>query len=117
MGYYSEVGLCLTTDASQRLQELLQTENNEETRQMVEDLLSEARHLTTDNGAAAYYWDNLKWYADFSDVSFIETFISSLPWEDYLFIRVGEDNEDTDYRGGLWDNPFTMGLSRCITFD
>ena len=43
--------------------------------------------------------------------------MNDLEYEDYYFIRVGEDNDDTDVRGGFWENPFGMCLVRGIAFD
>ena len=83
----------------------------------MKDFLCEAVRHSDESGAVAYYWDNVKWYADFLEVRFIENLTVELDWEDFLFIRVGEDSDDTEYRGGFWDNPFPMGLARSITFD
>ena len=118
MGYYSEVGLCLTQEGEQILAKAIDEEKGDGVKKMVEDFLCEAiRYCDDASGAVAYYWDNVKWYADFLAVRFIENLTVELNWENFLFIRVGEDSDDTEYRGGFWDNPFPMGLARSITFD
>jgi hypothetical protein len=54
-------------------------------------------------------------------VAFFETFMDALEkndgHDDYRFIRLGEDDDDTEYRGGYTDNPFGMYIVRCINFD
>ena len=47
----------------------------------------------------------------------MENFISGISAENYYFIRVGEDYEDTEVRGLFWDNPMDMRLAREIVFD
>ena len=59
----------------------------------------------------------VKWYEDFSDVSFIENLLAELDWKDFLFIRIGEDYDDTEVRGDFWDNPFELGLTRKISME
>lgn len=36
--------------------------------------------------------------------------------EDFRFLRVGEDHDDTEVRGCFWENPFDMELLRGISF-
>lgn len=70
--------------------------------------------------SALWYWDYLKWYTDdpvhYTEVDFIEQLISGLPYGDFRFIRIGEDYDDTEVRGGFWENPFDMELGRYISF-
>lgn len=47
----------------------------------------------------------------------MENLLQDLDEQDYLFIRVGESDDDTEYRGGFWENPFNMCLVRGIAFD
>jgi len=49
------------------------------------------------------------WYPD---VYFIEQFMDELDEEDFYFVRVGEDYEDNEIRGELYDNPFGIYLTR-----
>jgi hypothetical protein len=70
-----------------------------------------------DDDARAWYWDGFRWYSRDCDVAFLEDYLCELDWDQYLYIRVGEDLGDIDYHGGLWDNPFGMCLSRGIEFD
>jgi hypothetical protein len=73
-----------------------------------------------ETGTVAYCWDWLKWYPEFPEVAFVEAFmehLNSIDSNEYLFIRVGESEDDTEYRGGFWENPLGMSLTREITFD
>jgi hypothetical protein len=124
MGYISEVGLALTADGKRKLDKALD-ESAQTDAQKAEParILLENSVMREDkaSGAVAYYWDYLKWYSDFDDVAFFEAFMAALEkndgYSDYHFIRLGEDDDDTEYRGGFTDNPFGMCIVRCINFD
>ncbi len=40
--------------------------------------------------------------------------MNCLEEDDYRFIRVGEDNDDTEVQGNYWDDPFDLTLCRNI---
>jgi hypothetical protein len=119
MGYRSEVGLCLTKDAAAKLDEaraymkVVRDERLGDTDRLF--MSAEERH--DEDGSIAYYWSSLKWYADYEDVAFVDKFLKSIDGSDYLFLRVGEDVDDTESRGWWWDNPFEMRVSREIMFN
>ena len=46
----------------------------------------------------------------------MENLPQDLDEQDYLFIRIGESDDDTEYRGGFWENPFNMCLNRSIVW-
>lgn len=95
---------------------LVAQETSEETRREVQDLLSQAdSHYTDSNsGATVWHWAWSKWYSDFPEVAFVESLMNEMDHEDYLFIRIGEDYDDTEVRGCFWENPFGMELNRSI---
>jgi hypothetical protein len=70
-----------------------------------------------ESGAVAYHWEYLKWYSDYDDVSFFESFMETLDGNDYLFIRLGKSDDDNEIEGSFWDNPFGMCMLRSISFD
>jgi hypothetical protein len=120
MGYRSDVGLCLTKTGKEALDTRLAEcgSNTEETRQIRRLLTSSGnRREDQDSGAVAWFWESLKWYGDYSDVAFIENLLRELDDEEYFFIRVGESDDDIEYRGGFQENPFGMCLMRGIGFD
>ena len=120
MGYRSDVGLCLTENGKKTLDaRLSELEAGTASTGYIHDLLNPIRNKHEDpkSGAVAWLWEYLKWYTDYEDVAFFENLMSDLDYDDYYFIRVGEDNDDTDVRGGFWENPFGMCLVRGIAFD
>ena len=69
------------------------------------------------SGAITWLWEYLKWYDSYDDVKFVKTLLNDLDEEDYLFIRVGEADDDTEIHGGFLENPFNMCIVRGISFD
>ncbi|WP_165075992.1 MULTISPECIES: hypothetical protein [unclassified Desulfovibrio] len=123
MGYRSDVGLALTRHGVETLENRLASpELGEGVRKRVREFFDYADKHAKDeeSGHEAWYWDYLKWYDDdpahFPEVDFIEKLMSELPYEDFRFIRIGEDYDDTELRGGFWENPFDMELGRYISF-
>ena len=124
MGYRSEVGLCLAGPAQAKLEAgLLSLANGEGTvkaseAKTIQELFKDADHRKDESdGATIYYWSSLKWYPEYPDVSFIENFLAALKDDEYLFIRLGESDDDIETKGLFWDNPFQMSLARSIVFD
>jgi hypothetical protein len=120
MGYRSQVGLCLTAQAYELFQKALAVLGADSKQaEVVRSLMAHADNEGHDaeTGAHLWYWSYLKWYASYLDVSFIENFINTLEGEEYSFIRVGEDDDDSEIGGDFWDNPFDMYFSRGIDFD
>jgi hypothetical protein len=118
MGYRSDVGLCLTATGRETLDARLAALNPDtDNTRYIHELLNSPRDKREDDGAVAWLWESLKWYSDYDDVGFIENLLNDLDSEDYLFIRVGESDDDTEYRGGFWENTFGMCLVRGIAFD
>jgi hypothetical protein len=119
MGYRSDVGLCLNVKGKKGFQDALDAlEGNQEHTKIIRELFGYAeKREDTDSAAVAYLWRDVKWYADYPDVTFVESLLQSIGDDEYLFIRVGESDDDTEYRGCFWDNPLGMCLMRGIAFD
>ena len=103
MGYRSEVAF-VVPDSAPRFEEM---EN------CFEDIIEK-------DGYRLYHSTWLKWYEDYPIVHAVQEYLFSLDedgGEDYLFIRLGEDNADVEEEGGLWDNPFDLGWARKIEFE
>jgi len=118
MGYRSDIGLALTQKAVQILhQKLNALDKNSEAFSVVTDFLiyADKHYEDTDSGAEVYLWEYVKWYEEFPDVSFIENLLAELDWEDFLFIRIGDELDDIETRGSFWNNPFDLGISRKIS--
>jgi hypothetical protein len=83
-----------------------------------------------EKGNMLFAWDGIKWYDSFEGVSAIQDFLDwcdseSVPHPDsedgapvdgdecYKFVRLGEDSEDIEERGGgFWD----VGVRRTIEY-
>jgi hypothetical protein len=116
MGYRSRVGICISEDAAIQLEAKIRLLCSA-LQKAVTSLFEDAEVKKQDDGCKAWYWDGFKWYSSDCDVAFLEGYLDDLQWDEYLYIRVGEDLDDVDYRGGLWDNPFGMCLTRGIEFN
>ncbi len=118
MGYRSDIGLALSQIAVQALhQKLNALDKNSEAFTAINGFLVYAtRHFEdADTGAKVYLWEYVKWYEEFSEVNFIETFLAELAPEHFLFLRIGESWDDTETKRLLWDNPFDLGITRRLT--
>lgn len=90
MGYRSEVSLTLYEDDYKDLVRKAKQEGKL-------DLLRWGRLFRSESqgkGIITMYWDWVKWYESFADVTFIETYMRS--GIQYSFKRVGEENGDID---------------------
>jgi hypothetical protein len=57
---------------------------------------------------------NVKWYTDFDNVKLVEKWLDTLEYEDYGFIRLGEDQDDNEIHGDVYN--YDMYISRSIEF-
>ena len=120
MGYYSDVALCLTKNGMDQLKSsLVQAErNNPENFAAIKMLIAgEASKIDEGTGAVVFLWEGEKWYAEFDEVAFVATLMDSLPDEDFLFIRLGEDYDDIETRGSYRCNPQLVRITREIAAD
>jgi len=116
MGYSSRVGICISQDTAIQLEAIIRL-LSQPLQEEVTSLFEDADVKKQDDGCRAWYWDGFKWYSSDSGIAFLEGYLDDLEWDQYLYIRVGEELDDVDYRGGLWDNPFGMCLTRAIEFN
>lgn len=116
MGYYSDVGLCLTAKGKQALNAALaDAEKNNVYFEEINNLLKYVEiHTDSKTGTVGYRWASTKWYEDFGEVAFIENFLSTLDKSDYLFLRVGDDSADTECHGTFWANPVGLRFVREV---
>jgi len=112
MGYCSDVGLCLNPEATQLFNKALES-LSPEFAEKIKEFLNDANKYERD-GAVCFCWDWIKWYDVFDDVKFIQDFIADLEFDKFLFIRLGDDVEDTEMYGRYYGNPFNMTLDRRI---
>ena len=93
MGYRSEVALELSKEKNDLFQALYAAKFPEDTAFLYNSVESE------NEDGILYIWYDIKWYDSFPEVSFIENFIDNLDYEDFTFIRIGEETDDNEYRG------------------
>jgi len=72
--------------------------------------------IPNDRDAFLYHVEQVKWYEGFKVVDAVAEFLNMLDYEDFLFIRVGDDADDNEAEGSYWNNPYDMGMERRITF-
>lgn len=118
MGYRSDVALALTSKGVLEMNMAI-ANLDVPTHVLVTDFLdSTDRHaFDIDSKSEAYCWDGVKWYYSEPDIDFFDNFMRNLDHEDYRFIRIGDEYDDTEVRGGFTENPFDIELARGITFD
>lgn len=114
MGYTSRVGICMTAESAKLFQDNIQKLENT-LREGVIDLLSDA-DILKDDDCKSWYWDCYKWYSEDSDISFVVDYLESLDWNQFLFLRIGEELDDVACLGNWWDNSIGMCLIRDIAF-
>lgn len=114
MGYYSDVALVLSAHGIAKLSTY--TKGTPKNNTNIRLINHPDKHLVDSSGAELFYWNSVKWYEDFPEVQWIETFINSMKQEEYLLIRVGEFIDDVEEQGTFYSNPFDVRFSRQIIF-
>lgn len=120
MGYTSDVSLCLSGAGKKILDaRLAELEPKADSTRHIHGLLNTYRDKREDQGSGevAWLWEDIKWYSSSDDVAFIEALLKDLDEQDYLFIRVGTCDDDTEFCGRFWENPFGLRLIRGVAFD
>ena len=112
MGYLSDVGLCLNGHAYDLLNKAIGKVEDEKIRFAIHELLAEASVNRHPDGAIAFKWEYYRWYEE-PEIFFIREFLESLSPKEYLFLRSGEDSDDTEADGAYCDNPFKMKAYSC----
>lgn len=117
MGYRSEVALCLNENGKNALKVMLK-KANKKTQKIVRKFLAQSdKHLVdSESSCELWFWDWIKWYPDYPEIKFMENLLMEMNMENFLFMRIGEDSDDSEIQGVYWDNPFGMYLSRSIEF-
>lgn len=122
MGYYSDIGLALTGNGIEEFHKRLDSINaNSSLKQEVLSFMEYAdrHHTDADTKAQVWFWKCRKWHTNYPEyypeADFIDIFLGNLDENDFYFVRIGEDYDDTEVRGYFWDNPFDLKLTRAIS--
>ena len=106
MGYRSEVAIGLTDNASRLLEAI--AKHDQDLRELCEGsegtivFNDDCPDPATDRGGVLY-WDYVKWDDFYPDVGAIEEFLAILQDEQYRFVRLGENTDDSEERGYYHD--------------
>ena len=125
MGYRSEVVLAVSKPMVPHFLTVLA--QHESVRQLVHD----ADQLEENyDGGMLMYWSGIKWYESYPEIAAIEKFVSdcesecvegwadtSNPYTEYehfRFVRIGEETDDIEEKGGFGDGE--IHISRSVHF-
>lgn len=106
MGYRSEIGLVVRKIHKQAM---LSDPD-------IAQILSEADTRLEFNDGLLFYWDYIKWYCGDTQVAALESFLGNLADYDYLLMKLGENDIDTEIAGEWWENPFDLEYVRHLEF-
>lgn len=117
MSYRSDSALALTKVGVDALSKKLMSHDPRipEVRNLLDD--ASFHYVDDASGSEVWMWEWLTWYPECKEISVLEELMSELDEENFYFIRIGEENDDTEIRGQFWDNPFQMELYRGINID
>ncbi len=118
MGYHSDVALTLSSKGVEALKIKINNSQNC-SKSALCTLLENAdkKGVDSSTGDKCWHWSWIKWYHDYQEIYMLEEFMSSLDYDEYLFIRIGEDINDIDVYGSYYENTFGMYLNHSIEFD
>ena len=115
MEYHSEVALCLSRSAAERLgREAAALSFDDASLELL--LHPDAELQDRQSGARFWHWVWVAWYQNRPGVEFIEKFLNGQDDDEYRFIRIGEDALDIEVRGILSGDPFSMALCTTIRY-
>ena len=132
MGYRSEVGMILSTEAyellvceleKERVDRILNNNNPDKFNSTIDllDMMENdgASNLPENSTDIIFYYSWIKWYDSYGEVQFVERMLDMMEERDlaYSFLRIGEENKDIDARyNRLEDLCIYMHASRTISF-
>lgn len=94
MGYYSDVALTLLKKDALDFVKEAQRRGGE-----ILNFVRAAELMEHNNGKAiTFYWEYVKWYNRFPEISFVNGYYPSL--DNYSFKRIGEDRNDIEEYDG-----------------
>jgi hypothetical protein len=105
MGYRSEVSLTLKNDDFNALLESARKEDEEMFDFIVDAEIRRNEKYTT------ICWDWIKWYEDYPEIRFIESFKSGV---NHVFHRLGEDDTDYEHTQSMDESCYDMYGCACL---
>lgn len=118
MGYYSEVVLVVTDELNSKIKNNVNDKlTNKEDQKHFNFLFNEVTQELHDNGFHLYYWSSIKWYTKYPEVQYISDILNPSESDNFNFIRIGEDFNDIEFIGDLYNTPFNVYLNINVTFN
>lgn len=117
MGYYSDACLCLSEKAVKKFKAGLTLEDASKLKNVGKFLEDSEHHKLFNSGDEIWFWRGVKWYTEFEEIAFMDALMGELEEKEYLFIRVGENIDDSEIQGCYTNNGFDMNLRRTIEFE
>lgn len=103
MGYRSEVVIAVKTSVYEDASDEVKS-----------PLLGYFGDSTEVDGILYFHHDYIKWDMFYTDIETIDNWLKTLDYEDYAFMRLGEDIEDNEDRGAC--SELGVYLTRSISF-
>jgi len=111
MGYRSEVAVVIKKE----VYETFVNGFSEKDKQDIASLIKYAEEYQNEY-AVLLNWQDIKWYPDYEDVRAVMSSLDNLSGDDYFFVRIGDDSDDTEMLGSWWDNTFDLSVQRSVHF-
>lgn len=115
MGYESQVGLVIR--GKELSDKIIATNIARDYAEIIKTKVVDGEVFTL------IHWGWIKWYEENNDVKCIMMILEGgvldsevVNDNDFLFVRLGEEDGDIETRGDMWGNPFSFGYKREITF-
>ena len=106
MGYRSDITVALTKEVIMK-QLILPNEGYTNLVEYTDDIFDKDTY-------AVYQINRIKWYESYPEINSINEFLDQLNDEEYGFIRLGEELDDTEKKGSPYD--FDMYINREVCF-
>lgn len=126
MGYYSDVACVFTPEGYEKFKEIFSEKIKEYWKDypykdtdhpdIMENNMLNYSDISPDGFVLQEKTDK-KWYEDsvyFPDVRAFMSALNELDDDSYKYLRMGENNDDNEELGGLYDEPFGVGIIRRI---
>lgn len=111
MGYRNQITFALDETATKDMETAMET--NED----LKSLVMEDFDAIIVDGCIGGSHEEIKWNDVMDDAVIAFEKVLSDTKGDFVFIRLGEDHDDTEIRGTFNNNPFNVGFYRAIEFD
>jgi hypothetical protein len=124
MGYRSDVWFIMNKAAFTLFMHELDEQTSDTKSYLINSLATADKCEMNEKGMVIIYFENTKWYPEFADVSFINSFVDKMiiNEDDYLtkpkvtFLRIGEELDDCEQR--YTDYPLLdIQITRDVNYD